>query len=100
MTFINKFIIRIELWGGGATDYRHLKEYMEQEGFLQTVSTPNGCAYRLPTGEFYAESIRQQPDYIRRVAREAAYRTGRHPAILVTRLDSGDSMSWEGLLTG
>jgi len=91
---VNQFITRIELHGAKwPEDYIALHSYMMAARFYRTIIAEDGRQYYLPSATYRSYGDLTAQD-VRRLAAEAAAKTGRQCSVLVT----DENLScWEGL---
>jgi hypothetical protein len=53
---MSKYIVKVQLNSGSASDYELLHAYMSDLGFKKTITQGNDLTYQLPANEYYFSS--------------------------------------------
>ena len=89
-----EFIVRVELLGGSADDYKVLDSAMLPAGFGVCVTGTNGLVYKLPVGEYYTD-LHSSAEIARLQAASVAGASGKGFSVLVTPI--GGALYWHNL---
>ena len=88
-----QFTVRVELHDAQWNDYETLHTAMQQQGFSRLITTDDGRIYHMPWAEYDGSGSLTSMQVLG-LAQQAATRTGKKHAILVTE---SASRAWIGL---
>ena len=83
---MSKYIVKVQLNSGSATDYELLHSSMKALGFQKTITSANELTYHLPANEYYFSSNFDSAQVFE-LASTAANRTGRKFEVLVIKTE-------------
>jgi len=81
-----KYIVRVQLTSGSASDYELLHSFMKDLGFQKTITQGNDLTYRLPANEYYFSSNFDSAQVFE-LASTAANRTAKKFEVLVIKTE-------------
>ncbi len=85
---MNRYIVRIELHDAKPEDYDVLHQMMIGAQFSKKARCEDGSAYRLPTAEYYTETMENSDELLHAIISAATTLRGGSFEILLSKLDS------------